>query len=117
MTEVALIAVRSHPHWQAEHERLAPRLGKKKAIVAIAGKMLVAVWHVLTYETVDRHCDVARVAASYFAFAYKIGVKNLPDGMSAREYTRHCLDDLGIGQELTRFKWGKKWVTVPPSPT
>ncbi len=31
------------------------------------------------------------------------------------QYPLLLLDELGIGQELTRFKWGSKWVTLPPS--
>ncbi len=115
MVEIARSAVRSHPHWQADYERLWPRLGKKKAVVAVARKLLVVVWHVLTYERVDRYCDEVKVAASYFSFAYRVGIKNLPDGLTARQYTRRCLDELGIGQDLHRFKWGSKWVTLPPS--
>lgn len=117
MVEAAHHAARFHEHWKERFQRLEVRIGRQKAVVAIARKLLVAVWHVLSRETVDRYFDEAKVAASYFAFAYKVGIKNLPDGMSAREYTRYCLDELGVGQELTRFKWGSKWVTVPPSPT
>jgi len=35
--------------------------------------------------------------------------------MSAREYTRHCLDSIGIGQNLAYFPYGKKRYTLPPS--
>ena len=62
MVETAHTAVRSHPHWQAELERLEPRLGKNKAIVAIARKLLVTVWHVLTEGCADRFADPEQVA-------------------------------------------------------
>ena len=42
MVEAANSAVRSHPHWKAELARLEPRLGRSKAVVAIARKLLVA---------------------------------------------------------------------------
>lgn len=46
LIEAAWIAVRHHPYWQAQFERLAARKGAGKAIVAIARKLLVAIWHV-----------------------------------------------------------------------
>ena len=47
MIEAAWVAVEHHPHWKAQFERLTHSIGKRKAIVAIARKLLVAVWHVL----------------------------------------------------------------------
>lgn len=55
MIEAAHTAARTHPHWQADFERLEPRLGRKKAIVAVARKLLVVVWHVLTKEVADHN--------------------------------------------------------------
>lgn len=48
LVEAAWIAVEHHPLWKARFERLAARTGKKKAIIAIARKLLVVMWHVLT---------------------------------------------------------------------
>ena len=39
MVEAAQTAANTHPHWQAELARLEPRLGRNKAIVAIARKL------------------------------------------------------------------------------
>jgi len=44
LVEAAWSAVEHHPHWHMEFERLVPALGKGKAIVAIARKLLVVVW-------------------------------------------------------------------------
>jgi hypothetical protein len=46
LVEAACSAVEHHPFWKAECERLVPALGKGIAIVAIARKLLVVVWHV-----------------------------------------------------------------------
>ena len=43
LIEAANVAANSHPHWKAELARLEPRLGRNKAIVAIARKLLIAV--------------------------------------------------------------------------
>ena len=67
-------------------------------------------------QSVDQHGAAEQIAAAFFAHAYRIGVANLPQGLSARQYVRYMLDRLDIGQEVTRIRWGRKWVTIPPSP-
>jgi transposase len=57
LVEAAQTAAHTHPHWQAELARLEPRLGRNKAILAIARKLLVVVWHVLTDGEADRFAD------------------------------------------------------------
>jgi hypothetical protein len=107
--------VRCHDHWKAEYKRLGRQTANKKAKVAIARKLLVTVWHTLTKEVVDRFATEQQVACSFFGLAYKLQVKNLPEGMSALQFTRHHLDRLGIGQGLTRIPWGSKTFQLPPS--
>ena len=55
MVEAAWGAVRSDPHWKAQYEDLKKR-GKhsNEAIVAVARKLLVSIWHVLTKR--EPHC-------------------------------------------------------------
>lgn len=115
LVQAAHVAVQHHPHWKAEFQRLDQRIGRKKAIVAIARKLLVAVWHVLTKEAADRYAEPADVACSLFRFVYKAGVRNLPEGQSALGFTRQQLDRLGIGAELTELPWGSKTFKLPPS--
>ncbi|MDH3944413.1 MAG: IS110 family transposase, partial [Anaerolineae bacterium] len=114
MVEVARSAASTHPRWRREMERLEPRLGRNKAIVAIARKLLVAVWHVLTRREADRFASPWRVAAGLHLFAYRVKVRNLPQG-SARHFVREQMDRLGIGRELTHIPWGTKRVKLPPS--
>lgn len=115
MVEAAHTACRVHPHWKAELQRLEPRLGKNKAIVAIARKLLVAVWHVLTKRCADRFADPHMVARTMFAFAETLTRANRPDGQTAAEYTRQQLDRLGIGNDMTSFRRGAKTILLPPS--
>ncbi len=115
MVQAANHAVRSHPYWKAQMARLEPRLGRSKAIVAIARRLLVAVWHVLTKECADRHADTIQVARTIFRHAYRVGVANLPEGMSALMYTRYHLDRLGLGKDLTHLPWSGKTYRLPPS--
>lgn len=115
MVEAAQKATRHHAHWKAEFERLCKQTTKNKARVAVARKLLVTVWHTLTNNESDRFASEQQVANSFFALAYKLRVKNLPDGMSALQFTRHHLDKLGIGRELTHIPWGSKTFKLPPS--
>lgn len=113
MVDAANHAVQHHWHWKAEFERLSFRLGRSKAIVAIARKLLVAVWHVLTKEVADRHADDRDVACSLFAHAYRVKVRNL-GGLSAKQFTRQQLDRLKLGRDLQVIPWGSKRVKLPP---
>ncbi len=115
MVTAANHAVEHHPHWKKVFARLEPHLGRSKAIVAIARKLLVAVWHVLSQQAADRFADPGNVASSFYRYAYKVGVKNLPEGQSALAFTRIQLDRLGIGMDLQAVPWGKTHPKLPPS--
>jgi transposase len=115
LIEAAQAAASSHPHWQAELARLEPRLGHNKAIVAIARKLLIAVWHVLAENQADRFLEPEKVSQKLLRFAYDVGKSNRA-GRSAAQFVRQRLDDLQIGQELTSISWGsKKPIPLPPS--
>ena len=114
MTRLATQA-NSHPHWKAELARLQPRLGYNKAIVAIARKLLVTVWHVLTGKVADRFAEPEKVSKKMLHFAYEVGKVNRA-GKSAAQFTRERMDTLGMGQDLTSIPWGsKKPILLPPS--
>ena len=83
--------------------------------MAIARKLLVAVWHILTNEVADRHADERSVAASFINLAYKMGRKNLPGGISAKAFARQQLDRLKIGSMLKTVPWGGKQIVLRPS--
>jgi hypothetical protein len=82
MVEAAHSASRHHGHWRAEFERLRSRLGPRKARVAIARKLLVVVWHVLTKGTVDRHAEAYHVARSLMGYGDQLRRAHRPDGQS-----------------------------------
>jgi len=115
IVEAAHTAARVHPHWKAELARLEPRLGHNKAIVAIARKLLVAVWHVLNRECVDRFADPEMVARKLARYAHAMGRGNRPDGQSVGEFVRRQLDRLEIGADLNVIQWGKRTIPMPPT--
>ncbi len=65
MVEAARIAALYHEYWKCEYARLEKRLGSNKAIVVIARKLLVVVWHVLTDREADRHVSLRRLPPSF----------------------------------------------------
>ena len=116
LIEAAQVAANHHPHWKADLARLQPRLGRNKAIVAIARKLLTAVWYILAQHKTDRFAEPDRVAQKLLKFAYQLGKENRPAGQSAAQFVRQRLDALQLGQELTSIAWGsKKPIPLPPS--
>jgi transposase len=116
LIEAANVVANSHPHWKAELARLEPRLGRNKAIVAIARKLLVAVWYILAQHKTDRFAQPEAIAQKFLKFAYQLGKENRPAGQSAAQFVRQRLDDLQLGKELTSIAWGsKKPIPLPPS--
>jgi transposase len=116
LIEAAQVAANSHPHWKAELARLQPRLGRNKAIVAIARKLLVAVWYILAQHKTDRFAQPEAIAQKFLKFAYQLGKANRPAGQSAAQFVRQRLDALSLGTDLTAIAWGsKKPIPLPPS--
>jgi transposase len=116
LIEAAQVAANSHPHWKAELARLQPRLGRNKAIVAIARKLLVAVWYILAQHKTDRFAQPEAIAQKFLKFAYQLGKENRPAGQSAAQFVRQRLDALHLGSDLTSIAWGsQKPIPLPPS--
>jgi transposase len=115
MVEAAHTACRIHPHWQAELARLEPRLGYNKAIVAVARKLLVSVWHVLTKECADRYAQPQMVARKLLAHTERLGQANRPTGQTRAAYVRQQLDRLGLGADLVSIQRGQRAIVLPPA--
>lgn len=115
MVDAANHAVLHHPHWKEQFAQLSLRLGRSKAVVAIARKLLVVVWQVLSRGVADSKANPVQVACSIFAFAHKVRVKNLPYRQSALIFTRTQLDRLKIGRDVHILPWGTKKFKLPES--
>ncbi len=105
LVEAARSAVRYHPYWQAEFERLTRRLPDNKAIVAMARKLLVAVWQVLTEQVADKHADPLRVATKFMRWSWEL-TEAQRGGLTTRQFVRLQLMRLKLGEELTQFTYG-----------
>jgi len=114
MVEAAWVAIAHHPHWQREFQRLAPRIGQSKAVVAIARKLLVVVWYVLSGQVPDKHADVAAVARKYMTWGARYRLARQL-GLSRAMFTRHQLDQLGVGATLEVVAYEGRTIRLPPS--
>jgi transposase len=117
MVQAAQTASNTHPRWQAELARLKPRIGRNKAIVAIARKLLIAVWYVLSKEVPDRFAEPEIVARKLMQYTYVLGRANRTAGQSTAQFVREQLDTLGLGAELNEIPWGTKKPAVPLPPS
>jgi len=69
MVQAAWVAVTCDEYWKARFAHLQAKLGTPKAIVAIARKLLVLVWRVLTHREVADRSDPETVARKYLRWA------------------------------------------------
>jgi transposase len=98
LVEASWMAVRYHPHWQSLFHDLTSRLGKQRAIVAIARKLLVVIWHVLTYQAADRLADPAAVTRKFLKWAdcHRLATSR---GYSRAAFAQHYLRVIGLAPE------------------
>ena len=105
LVEAARTAIQTHPYWKREFARLAKRIGDHKAVVAIARKLLIVVWHVLMAKSADSRADAEQVAFKLMVWAWKL-TDEQRGGLSSRQFIRAHLISLGLGAELTHIKRG-----------
>jgi transposase len=105
LIEAARTAIQTHPHWKREFARLAKRIGDHKAVVAIARKLLIVVWHVLLARSADRRADAEQVAFKLMVWSWKLSDEQR-GGLSSRQFIRAHLIGLGLGAELTHITRG-----------
>jgi transposase len=111
MVEAAWNAIKNSELWRERFERLAHRLGRQKAAVAIARKLLVVVWNVLTYQSADRYAEPNTVAKSMFLWSQRNRLATSL-GLKPAEFTSQKLNQLGF--EMKQFQYCSKTYVLPP---
>jgi transposase len=97
LVEAAWVAVDRHPHWKAVFQRLAARIGQRKALVAVARKLLVVLWHVLSGHVADHHAEDLAVARKRFLWSSTKGTARRL-GLSRAAFVRQHARPLGDRQ-------------------
>jgi transposase len=102
LVEAAWTVIRTSVWWRARYEHPTTRMPAAKAIVAIARKLLVVIWHVLTERAADRQADPVAVARRLFRWgaAHHLATQS---GHSRGGFVRKALDQLGVGHDLTHL--------------
>ena len=90
--------------FQAQFERLSRRIGNEMPIVAIARKLLVAVWHVLSQQEADINVQVEAVTRKLLHWISQAGV--IPGKKRDRLLLlSQYLDQLGLSEEVEEVKY------------
>jgi transposase len=102
LVEAAWRAVRCDPHWKAQFEELKKRKHKSQAIVAIARKMLVVVWHVLSKQEPCRLSQDEDLAYKMIIWSQRLDEDAL-QGMTRQQFAKYGLLRLGAGKNIERI--------------
>jgi len=105
LVEAARTAVQTHWYWKREFARLAKRIGEHKAVVAIARKLLIVIWHVLMARSADRRADAEQVAFKLMVWSWKLSDEQR-GGLTTRQFIRAHLIRMGLGQDLKHITRG-----------
>lgn len=106
LIEAAWVAVQKSPYWREEFQRLTRRKHPNVAIVAIARRLGVALWHVLTESVADRHAVPEMVAFKLMAWSWQL-TKEERGGLTSRQFVRYGLLRLRLGNDLTHITTGR----------
>jgi transposase len=103
MVEAAWRAIRMSPYWKEQYEKYLRRMRRpNQAIVVIARKLLVAVWHVLTKEETDIHASEEDLAYKMLVLSWDLD-ENVRMGLTYKQFAKYALMKLGIETDITRF--------------
>jgi hypothetical protein len=76
-----------------------------KAIVAVARRLLVSIWNILTKREPYRHFDEETIAYKMLIWAQAICEEGR-QGLTRQQFAKYGLLRLGIGQDLERIVRG-----------
>src|SRR6476660_4622166 len=105
LIEAARVAVQTHPYWKRTFAQLAKRIGDHKAVVAVARKLLIVVWHVLMAKSADRRAEAEQVAFKLMVWGWKLSEAQ-KGGLTTAQFIRAQLMRLGLRAELTHITRG-----------
>jgi hypothetical protein len=103
MVEAAWRAVRMSPYWKEQYEKFLKRMRRpNQAIVVVARKLLVAIWHVLTKEETDVRASEEDLAYKMLVLSWDLDEK-VRQGLSYKQFAKYALMKLGVETDITRF--------------
>jgi transposase len=101
--EAAWRAVGMSPFWKGQYEKYLRRLRKpNQAIVVVARKLLIAIWHVLSKEETDLHASEEDLAYKMLLLSWSLS-EEVRLGLSYKQFAKYALMKLGVETDITRF--------------
>lgn len=107
LVEAAWAAVRYDPYWKAQFQALKRRKHPNVAIVAIARKLVVVIWHVLSKGEVYQQSPEEQIAFKMLMWSWRLKEEAMGE-LDRRQFVRSALLRLGIGDNLTRIVRGSR---------
>lgn len=114
MIEAAWRAIRMSALWKERYEELKKRKGPSKAIVAIARKLLVTIWHVLSKEETDRNASEEDLSWKMLLWSWSLG-SEARLGLTPKQFAKYSLMRLGVQNDVTSFMRGKVLRRIAPA--
>jgi transposase len=103
MVEAAWRAVRMSPFWKEEYEKHLKRMRKpNQAIVVIARKLLIVIWHVLSKAETDIHASEEDLAYKMLLLSWSLK-EETRRGLTYKQFAKYALMKLGVETDITRF--------------
>jgi transposase len=107
LVEAAWRAVRMSPYWKEQYEKFLQRMRRpNQAIVVVARKLLVAVWHVLSQEETDERASEEDLAYKMLLWSWSLS-EDARQGLTHKQFAKYALMRLGVQTDITRFVRGK----------
>jgi hypothetical protein len=114
LIEAAWKAVQMSPFWKQRYAELKQRRGACKAIVAIARKLLVTIWHVLADEETDRNASDEDLAWKMLLWSWSLK-DEVRLGLTPQQFAKYSLMRLGVQRDVTSFMRGKVLRRIAPA--
>lgn len=113
LVEASWQAVRSHPRWRSQYDELCKRKHPNQAIVAIARKLLVTLWYLLSKQEAYSGSSDEDLAYKMLTWAWHMD-KSAKRGMTNQQFAKYGLLQLGRGEHLTRIVKGGQPRRIAP---
>ena len=111
--EAAWQAIRSNPRLRADYDRWCQRKHPNQAILAIARKLLVTLWYLLSKQEAYDYFTDEDLAYKMLTWAWHLD-PSAKCGLTNQQFAKYGLLQLGKGQQLTRIVKGGKPRRIAP---
>lgn len=114
LVEASWQAIRSNPRLRAQYDQLCKHKHPNQAIVAIARKLLVTLWYLLSKQESYALSSDEDLAYKMLTWAWHMDQSAL-HGMTNQQFAKYGLLQLGRGEHLTRIVKGGRPRRIAPT--